>query len=68
MCMKTIDKHGKLLDLAAVPPLWAQLCKLDWQAYDTSSIRYFTNSGGALTLGKLSCFDVKRLTSTQAPI
>ena len=51
--LKTIDKH-KVTGLAAVPPLWAQLCKLDWQAYDTSSIRYFTNSGGALTLANLA--------------
>ena len=40
--------------LAAVPPLWMQLAQLPWPA--DSSLRYLTNSGGAMpgaTLGAL---------------
>lgn len=32
--------------LAAVPPLWGQLARLDWPA--ASTLRYLTNSGGAM--------------------
>ncbi len=46
--IKAIDKY-KITGLAAVPPLWAQLCKLNWQDGSGQSIRYFTNSGGALS-------------------
>jgi acyl-CoA ligase (AMP-forming) (exosortase A-associated) len=46
--LKAIDKY-KITGLAAVPPLWAQLCKLTWQDNAGQSIRYFTNSGGALS-------------------
>ncbi|PIP80863.1 MAG: acyl--CoA ligase, partial [Gammaproteobacteria bacterium CG22_combo_CG10-13_8_21_14_all_40_8] len=34
--------------LAAVPPLWQQLAKLNWQDKDRVNLRYFTNSGGAM--------------------
>jgi acyl-CoA synthetase (AMP-forming)/AMP-acid ligase II len=34
--------------LAAVPPLWAQLCKLEWKNAEGKCLRYFTNSGGAM--------------------
>ena len=44
--LKAITKH-QITGLAAVPPLWAQLVKLNNQ-YDLSSLRYFTNSGGAM--------------------
>ncbi|MDQ2821589.1 MAG: acyl-CoA ligase (AMP-forming), exosortase A system-associated [Pseudomonadota bacterium] len=40
--------------LAAVPPLWSQLARLDWPAATT--LRYLTNSGGAMpgaTLARL---------------
>jgi len=40
--------------LAAVPPLWIQLAQLTWE--NVSSLRYITNSGGAMpntTLGLL---------------
>ena len=53
--VKAIDKY-QITGLAAVPPLWAQLTKLDWPSGAGSSIRYFTNSGGAMpeaTLKKL---------------
>ena len=42
--------------LAAVPPLWIQLAQLEWPAAAKQSLRYFTNSGGAMptaTLAKL---------------
>ncbi len=34
--------------LAAVPPLWIQLAQLDWPEEAKASLRYFTNSGGAM--------------------
>jgi acyl-CoA synthetase (AMP-forming)/AMP-acid ligase II len=36
----------QITGLAAVPPLWNQLARLDWPADCT--LRYFTNSGGAM--------------------
>lgn len=36
----------KITGLAAVPPLWIQLAQLNWPA--DSSLRYITNSGGAM--------------------
>jgi len=45
--LKAIAKH-RVTGLAAVPPLWVQLSELDWQPFDTSSLRYWTNSGGAM--------------------
>lgn len=50
--LKAIEKH-KITGLAAVPPLWSQLCKLKWQNNVGTSIRYFTNSGGALSTTNL---------------
>ncbi|MEW6990638.1 acyl-CoA ligase (AMP-forming), exosortase A system-associated [Colwelliaceae bacterium 6441] len=51
--IKTIDKY-KVTGLAAVPPLWSQLCNLNWPENSAKSIRYFTNSGGALSTTNLS--------------
>lgn len=34
--------------LAAVPPLWAQIAGLDWPEQAKQSLRYITNSGGAM--------------------
>ncbi len=42
--------------LAGVPPLWSQLADLEWPAAARQSLRYVTNSGGAMpgtTLRKL---------------
>jgi acyl-CoA ligase (AMP-forming) (exosortase A-associated) len=42
--------------LAGVPPLWSQLADLEWPREAVGSIRYLTNSGGAMpaaTLQKL---------------
>ncbi|NRA54249.1 MAG: acyl-CoA ligase (AMP-forming), exosortase A system-associated [Gammaproteobacteria bacterium] len=45
--IKAVAKH-KITGLAAVPPLWAQLVKLNWPAEARDSLRYFTNTGGAM--------------------
>ncbi|HRD67141.1 MAG TPA: acyl-CoA ligase (AMP-forming), exosortase A system-associated [Candidatus Competibacter sp.] len=34
--------------LAAVPPMWVQLAQMDWPAAAVNSLRYLTNSGGAM--------------------
>jgi len=39
--------------LAAVPPLWLQLAEFDWPAEATASLRYITNSGGAMPTAAL---------------
>ncbi len=39
--------------LAGVPPLWAQLADLEWPAAVRESLRYITNSGGAMPLATL---------------
>ena len=40
--------------LAAVPPLWIQLAGLTWPAAAGESLRYFTNSGGAMPTATLA--------------
>ena len=42
----------QITGLAAVPPLWAQLAKLEWS--NTIQLRYLTNSGGKLPKAVLS--------------
>ena len=39
--------------LAGVPPLWSQLADLEWPAAARTSLRYITNSGGAMPLAVL---------------
>ena len=51
--IKAIEQN-EITGLAAVPPLWSQLCKLKWPAKASNSIRYFTNSGGALSATSLA--------------
>jgi acyl-CoA ligase (AMP-forming) (exosortase A-associated) len=49
-------ERERITGLAGVPPLWLQLVDLDWPAASVESLRYLTNSGGAMpraTLGKL---------------
>ena len=46
----------RITGLAAVPPLWIPLADLDWPAGVSETLRYATNSGGAMpraTLDKL---------------
>lgn len=45
--VKAIAQH-QVTGLAAVPPLWAQLAKAKWPAGATETVRYLTNSGGAM--------------------
>ncbi|SIS47875.1 acyl-CoA ligase (AMP-forming), exosortase A system-associated [Neptunomonas antarctica] len=40
----------KITGLAAVPPLWNQLAELEWPAEAADSLRYLTNSGGAMPI------------------
>lgn len=46
--MKAVERHG-VTTLAAVPPLWVQLCELNWSPDTAAKLRRLTNSGGALT-------------------
>lgn len=43
--IRTVNEE-QITGLAAVPPLWIQLAQLDWRK--VSSLRYITNSGGAM--------------------
>ncbi len=45
--VKAIQQH-QVTGLAAVPPLWAQLAKAKWPDGAALSVRYLTNSGGAM--------------------
>lgn len=49
--IRQVAKH-QITGLAAVPPLWIQLAKLEWPE-ETSCLRYFTNSGGAMPTSTL---------------
>ncbi|WP_286263435.1 acyl-CoA ligase (AMP-forming), exosortase A system-associated [Thalassotalea atypica] len=51
--IKAINKY-EITGLAAVPPLWSQLCALNWPERTGDKMRYFTNSGGALTTTNLT--------------
>jgi len=42
-----VERYG-VTGLAAVPPLWNQLAALPWPADAVESLRYLTNSGGAM--------------------
>jgi acyl-CoA ligase (AMP-forming) (exosortase A-associated) len=53
--MLTLERE-RITGLAAVPPVWIQLADLNWPDGVRSTLRYITNSGGALpraTLTKL---------------
>ena len=41
-------ERERITGLAAVPPLWIQLAQLDWPAAAAGTLRYITNSGGAM--------------------
>jgi acyl-CoA ligase (AMP-forming) (exosortase A-associated) len=40
--------------LAGVPPLWTQLARLDWPDEAVESLRYITNTGGAMPTATLN--------------
>jgi len=45
--IRAAARHG-ITGLAGVPPLWNQIAPLDWPDEVVASLRYITNSGGAL--------------------
>ncbi|WP_251358488.1 acyl-CoA ligase (AMP-forming), exosortase A system-associated [Kangiella sp. TOML190] len=45
--IRQVEKH-QVTGLAAVPPLWFQLAQLEWPQSAKQSLRYITNSGGAM--------------------
>ena len=45
--IRQVEKH-QITGLAAVPPLWVQLAQLDWPESCKTTLRYITNSGGAM--------------------
>ncbi len=45
--IRTVARHH-ITGLAAVPPLWNQLAQLKWPPEAVKSLRYVTNSGGAM--------------------
>ena len=49
----TVTREG-ITGLAAVPPMWVQLAQLDWPAAAADSLRYLTNSGGAMPRATLA--------------
>ena len=51
--IKTVTRE-KITGLALVPPLWVQLSEMNWDDETGQSVRYFTNSGGAMPTATLS--------------
>ena len=51
--IKALERHT-ITGLAAVPPLWAQLAPLEWPEHVRASLRYFSNTGGAMPDGVLT--------------
>lgn len=47
--IRAVARH-QVTGLAAVPPLWNQLATLPWPEEAVTSLRYITNSGGAMPL------------------
>lgn len=45
--LRAVARYG-VTGLAAVPPLWNQLKELEWPAPAVASLRYITNTGGAM--------------------
>jgi acyl-CoA ligase (AMP-forming) (exosortase A-associated) len=43
----------RITGLAGVPPLWSQLADLEWPVAARETLRYITNSGGAMPLATL---------------
>jgi acyl-CoA ligase (AMP-forming) (exosortase A-associated) len=49
----TTAARERVTGLAGVPPLWIQLADLEWPAEVRESLRYITNSGGAMPVATL---------------
>lgn len=45
--LRGVERHG-ITGLACVPPLWNQLAQLEWPDSARRTLRYITNSGGAM--------------------
>jgi acyl-CoA ligase (AMP-forming) (exosortase A-associated) len=45
--LRTIGKY-KITGLAGIPTIWLQLLQLSWEGSGIESLRYITNSGGAI--------------------
>ena len=56
--IRTVEKE-KITGLAAVPPLWIQLARLDWPTGTDGHLRYITNSGGAMPTATLNALRAK---------
>jgi len=52
-------KRYQITGLAAVPPLWAQLAKLEWSEGINQHLRYLTNSGGKMPKAILNAIRAK---------
>jgi acyl-CoA ligase (AMP-forming) (exosortase A-associated) len=50
----TLVEKEQITGLAAVPPLWIQLAQLKWPESAQKTLRYFTNSGGAMPTATLA--------------
>ncbi|MGE0859495.1 MAG: acyl-CoA ligase (AMP-forming), exosortase A system-associated [Gammaproteobacteria bacterium] len=50
--IRALARH-RITGLGAVPPLWAQLAGLEWPVEVQETLRYITNSGGAMPDGVL---------------
>lgn len=62
--IRQVEKH-QVTGLAAVPPLWVQLAALEWPVSTQHSLRYITNSGGAMPEATLN--QLKQLLPNTAP-
>lgn len=60
--ISTVDKQ-QITGLALVPPLWIQLAELKWTEGSGKSLRYISNSGGAMPTKTLSILQ-QRLPTT----
>lgn len=52
-------EREKITGLAAVPPLWVQLAKMEWPDSVTEHLRYITNSGGHMPKPTLDALRAK---------
>jgi acyl-CoA ligase (AMP-forming) (exosortase A-associated) len=50
--VRAVQRHA-VTGIAAVPPLWAQLAKANWGDNSADTVRYLTNSGGAMPISLL---------------
>jgi len=47
--LRAVERHG-ITGLGCVPPLWNQLAHLEWPDAARGTLRYITNTGGAMPL------------------